>query len=384
MNIAIDIRSLTAAHKTGVGVVTESVIRAMAHQSPNDHFVLFSTGTQETLMNIPVFRELNITVVPLSLPNKLASALWTLPHGPTMERFLPTLPDAWLFPHAHVCKTALPYVVLFHDAALRAAPECFTWKDHLRAKATNEEKVFLQAKRVIAVSEHSKNDASHFYGIPEERITVAPLGVDHAVYAAREQSQDRSYRAAYDLNHPYLLALATREPRKNLESVVLAYTQFRSRSTETLPLVLAGTTGWKTRALDAAIRTSPYSADIRELSYVPEKHKAALLRGATTLLFPSFYEGFGLPVLEAMACGTPVITSISSSLPDVTGNAALLIDPLNITDIANALHQIIEEPHGTPLRALLRKRGTERAQHFSWKKTGAVILDALHHATQKY
>lgn len=383
MNIAVDIRSLTAAHKTGVGVVTEALIRTMARQSPNDHFVLFATGTQETLMNIPAFREPNIAITLLPLPNKLASALWALPHGPTMERFLPALPDVWLFPHAHLSKTALPSVIIFHDAALRAVPECFTWKDHLRATITNEERMFLSAHHVIAVSTHSKHDAVHFYNIPEERITVAHLGVDHAIYSHREQPQDRSYRAAYDLNRPYILALATKEPRKNLESAVAAYAQFRSRSQEKLPLVLAGASGWKTKTLENTIRTCAFQKDIREISYIPENHKAALLRGATTLLFPSFYEGFGLPVLEAMACGTPVITSVSSSLLEVTGNAALLIDPLNVTDITNALHQSIDEPHGPKLRALLRERGIERAAQFSWEKTGTIVLEALHNAGQK-
>lgn len=377
MKIAIDIRSLTAPHKTGVGIVTESLVRTMAAQAPNDTFFLFATGTEDTLMNLPVFREHNIVLSPVTIPNKIASALWALPFGPTMERFLPETPDVWLFPNAHLLKTKLPYAVIFHDAALRTVPNFFTLKDHLRARVTNEERVFTEAKRVIAVSEHSKIDASEYYRVPPDRITVANLGVDHDVYSPREQPSDKSYRAAYDLNRPYLLALATREPRKNIDSVIAAYTIFRQQGGQAIPLVLAGAKGWKTRHIDAALAASPYRDDIREVAYIPEKHKAAVIRGAKALLFPSFYEGFGLPVLEAMACGTPVITSITSSLPDVAGNAALFVDPLNITDIVQALHQLLDEPHGPKLQSILKSRGIVRAQHFSWKKTGSIVLETL-------
>ncbi len=377
MIVAIDIRSLTAPHRTGVGVVAESLVRFMAAQSPHDTFILFATGTSETLMNLPVFDAPNIVLAPLTIPNKLASMLWASPVGPTMERFLPQAPDVWLFPHAHLFKTRLPYVTIFHDAALRTVPECFTMKDHLRARITNEDAVFHRAKHVIAVSEHSKSDAAEYYRVPQERITVAPLGVDHAVYVSREQPSDKSYRAAYDLNHPYLLALATREPRKNLDSVIAAYSLFRKHSDSTIPLVLAGTHGWKTHHIHRALASSAYRSDIHEIGYIPEKHKAALYRGATAFIFPSLYEGFGLPVLEAMACGTPVVTSTTSALPSLVGNAAILVDPLNVTDIQHALHQLVDEPHGSKLRSVLRSRGIERAKEYSWKKTAAITLQTL-------
>ncbi len=378
MIIAVDIRSLTAPHKTGVGVVTESLVRSMAAQAPNDTFVLFATGTEETLMNLPTFREPNIVLAPISIPNKLASMLWALPFGPRMESFLPLKPNVWLFPHAHLFKTRLPYVAIFHDAALRTVPECFTFKDHLRARITNEDRVFQCAKHVIAVSEHSKSDASEYYQVPQERVTVAELGVDHDAYIPREQSSDKSYRAAYDLNHPYILGLATREPRKNIDSLIAAYTMFRSKSTSTIPLVLAGAKGWKTEHVDRALALSAFRDDIHEIGYIPEKHKPALYRGATAFVFPSLYEGFGLPVLEAMACGTPVVTSTTSALPSLVNNAAILVDPLNITDIQQALHQLIDEPQGTKLRSLLRARGIDRAKEFSWHKTGEVVLESLY------
>lgn len=380
MRIAIDARSLTAPHKTGVSIVTDALIRHMAAMAPEDEFVLFATGSTETLMNLPTYSAPNITVIAAPIANKLANALWLVPGGPAMEKFLTQRPDVWFFPNAHVHKTHLPYVVMFHDAAIRTVPECFTVKDHARAWAAKEARTFQLAHTVLAVSAHSKKDAVEYYGIPAERIVVAPLGVDSTVFLPREQSSDRSYRAAYDLNHPYLLWLATREPRKNVDSVIRAYTVFRDAGGAALPLVLAGAPGWKMQHIDAALAASPYRKDIRELLYVPEKHKAALYRGATVFLFPSLYEGFGLPVLEAMASGTPVITSIASALPDIAGDAALLVDPLNVTDIAQALHQLLDPTTGAPTRALLRSRGLTQAATFSWTTTAETVLQALQSA----
>ncbi len=377
MRIAIDIRPLVSPHKTGVGIVTECLVRHMARLAPEDEFILFATGSEDALMNLPTFKEPNIRLEPLRLPNKLASLLWFLPFGPTMERFLSIKPDAWLFPHAHLLRTKLPYLVFFHDAALRAVPECFTWKDHARAKAADEDRIFQKAQRVIAVSKHSAHDATAFYDVPVQNVVTAPLGVDHDLYIPREQPNDRSFRAAYDLNLPYILCLATREPRKNIDSVIRAYDAYRNQGGAPIPLVIAGAKGWSMKNIDDALATSPYRADIREVFYVPEKHKPALYRGALVVAFPSFYEGFGLPVLEAMACGTPIITSISSSLPDLAGDAALLVDPHNVSDIVSALQALLTEPDGSKLRATLRNRGIERAKQYSWSKTAGIVLDQL-------
>ncbi|MFA6018442.1 MAG: glycosyltransferase family 1 protein [Patescibacteria group bacterium] len=378
MRIAIDIRPLTAPHKTGVSIVTDALIRHMAAHAPEDEFLLFATGTEETLMNIPQYSQKNVSIITLPIANKLANLFWLLPGGLAMDRFLPNAPDVWLLPNAHIHKTSTPYVVLFHDAAIRTVPECFTLKDHARTWFTNEERTFKNAKTVISVSTHSTQDAIAYYGVQEKNIVTAPLGIDHAIFLPREQSSDRSYRAAYDLNRPYILWLATREPRKNVDSVVRAYSEFRERHKESIPLVLIGADGWKIKHIRSALETSPFRNDIRELFYIPEKHKAALYRGATAFLFPSLYEGFGLPVLEAMACGAPVITSLTSSIPDVTSNAAMLIDPLNVSDLVQALDALFDSVDGENLRTILRARGIAQSELFHWETTAKIVLDALH------
>ena len=157
MRIAIDARSLTAPHKTGVSIVADALIRHMAAMAPNDEFVLFATGSTETLMNIPTYSAPNLSVVTAPIPNKVANALWLLPVGPTMERFLPDQPDVWLFPNAHVHKTRLPYVVLFHDAAIRTVPECLHSKT-MQERGGTRRAIFRNA-HAVPPFRHTAKDA---------------------------------------------------------------------------------------------------------------------------------------------------------------------------------------------------------------------------------
>ncbi|KKW29847.1 MAG: Mannosyltransferase B, partial [Candidatus Uhrbacteria bacterium GW2011_GWD2_52_7] len=369
MKIAIDIRCLTDRRLTGVGWYTYHLINAMAAQAPFDQFILFASGTNETLDRRPKLTAPNITIVEQPIPNKLLTLALRFPRGITLESLLPEKPDIWLFPHPHVVRTNLPYVVTVHDLAIELLPDFFTLTDHAREFVVQSKHLALHAKRVLAVSKHTAQDISEKWNIADEHIRVTHLGVDPDLFAAREQPSDRNFRAAYDLNRPYILALATIEPRKNFETIIEAYDAFRSQSKTSIPLVLAGGQGWKSKRFHDVIAASLFRHDIRVLGYIPEKHKPALYRGATVFLFPSFYEGFGLPVAEALSCGTPVVTSFAGSLPEVAGDAALYVDPFNVTDVTQALQHLFDAEDGATLRKELRERGIERAKMFSWTTT---------------
>lgn len=380
MNIAVDIRCLTDRRLTGIGWYTFHLVSAMAAQAPFDRFFLFASGTNETLDRRPAITAHNITVVEQPIPNKLLTLAMRAPGGLCLEKLLPKTPDIWFFPHPHIVRTKLPYVVTVHDLALQLLPNFFTVADHLRERLIRSELLAQGAKRVLAVSENTACDITREWNIPRERIVVTHLGVDGHAFGAREQPSDRSFRAAYDLNRPYILALATVEPRKNFASVIEAYHAFRAEGGAALPLVLVGGQGWKSKHLNDSIAASTFRADIRLLGYIPEKHKPAMYRGATAFLFPSFYEGFGLPVAEALSSGTPVITSFAGSLPEVAQNAALYVDPFNVTDLTQALHHLFDPKHGAALRSDLRTRGIERAQAFSWAATAEKTLATLREA----
>lgn len=381
MRIAIDIRALTDTQTTGVGFYTWRLVEALAKQAPHHEFWLFASGSQNVLRRLPAFKRANIHVHTATIPNRLLSALMLLPGGPTLESFLPVTVDLWLFPKNNFLKTHLPYWLTVHDLAFEIFPEFITSKARLFERLVRSRQLAAHATGLFAVSASTAQDLEQYWGVHRRRIHITPLGVEHENYTAKQQPSDKNYRATYDLNRPYLLALATQEPRKNLESIIDAYSLFRTRHPHSLPLVLAGAEGWKRQPLDTAIARSQFREDIFVLGYIPEKHKAALYRGASCFLFPSFYEGFGLPVLEAMACGLPVITSVTSSLPEIVGTAGLLVDPFNVNDIVSGLEQLFDPTHGKALRAELSRAAIEQARSFTWELTAQTTLRAIEGAT---
>ncbi len=377
MRIAIDARSLTDERLTGVGFYTLHLIHEIAKAAPSADIMLFASGTEQTLRRLPDFPYKNVEKIEILIPNKILSLLFLLPLPVSLDSFLPRKPDFWFFPNHNIIKTRFPYTLTVHDVSFDIYPDFFTKKDGLVRRLSGIKKLAQNATHLFAVSESTAEDLKERWGINKDRITVTPLGVDHQTFLPREQPSDRTFRAMYDLNRPYILSLATREPRKNLESAIEGYDAYRSGGGKPYPLVLVGANGWKNRSIREAIKRSEYKADIRILGYVPEKHKTALYRGAEVFLFPSFYEGFGLPVLEAMACGVPVITSFTSSLPEIVKDAGLLIDPFNVNDVTAALRVLLDENGSEETKKQFKEKGARYAKDYTWVATATRTLQTL-------
>lgn len=376
MKIAVDIRHLTHPALSGVGLTTLQLLRVLSRIAVHDEFFLFASGTAATLERLPTLPRDRCHLVTRHIPNRaLFAALKT--GATTLERLLPVQPDCWWFPDANIIRTALPYVLTVHDLSPDIFPAFFTRKDRLRNAIAGTPRLARNATRIHAVSESTKQDLLLRWQCNPAITDVAHLGVG-AQYTPHRAPSDQNYQRGYGLTRPYLLFLATQEPRKNITSVIEAYDAYRMSGAHAPRLVIAGGAGWKTRAVQQAYRAAAHRNDIVFVGYVHEKHKPALYRGALAFLFPSFYEGFGLPVLEAMACGTPVVTSMTSSLPEVGGEAVLLVDPLNVSDLQSALHQLLDAPDAPALRALLGNRGAERARRFTWDQAGKMLLTTLH------
>jgi glycosyltransferase involved in cell wall biosynthesis len=227
---------------------------------------------------------------------------------------------------------------------------------------------------VITFAQSTKQDIVDYFQVEPSRIFLTPQASRYSADTLELESlESLKSELAYDFSRPYLLFVSTLEPRKNVEGLISAFNQLKQQAQIPHQLVLIGQWGWKYESILRAIANSPFSAQIHSLQYLSDRALALFYKHAEVFIYPSFYEGFGLPVLEAMTLGAPVITSNCSSLPEVTGEAAILINPHDSNAIATAIWQVIND---APLRQAMIKKGKARAQQFSWEKTAKATLEA--------
>jgi glycosyltransferase involved in cell wall biosynthesis len=223
------------------------------------------------------------------------------------------------------------------------------------------------ATHIVVPSRSTQRDVVAQYAVPAERITVIPEGVDDRFRQPLLPDDQERIRHTYSLPHPFVLYVGTWEPRKNVEGLVRAFADVvRSFDGAPLDLVLAGKLGWLHEPITQQIAASGLGDRVRRIGYVAEGDLPALYAAATVFAFPSWYEGFGLPPLEAMACGTPVVASNAGSLAEVVGDAGLLVDPAAPHELAAALRAVVEQPD---LRLRLSHAGRQRAAAYTWERT---------------
>jgi glycosyltransferase involved in cell wall biosynthesis len=221
-----------------------------------------------------------------------------------------------------------------------------------------------RADRLIAVSECTKNDAVRLLNIPPDRITVIYSGVPQKFFEV-QPAAIADVRTRYKLDRPFALALGSIEPRKNIPLLIDAFESLPKSILAEFDLALAGPMAWADQATRARIRS------VRYLGYIPEADLAPLTAAATILAYPSLYEGFGFPLAQAMAAGVPCVTSNVSSLPEIAGDAALLVDPHSASELRGALENLLSSPS---LRGDLANKGRARAARFTWDKAAADSL----------
>lgn len=267
-----------------------------------------------------------------------------------------------------------PVVATLMDAIPLAHPEWVSYR-FKRIKNALWRRSACWADHVITPSTHAKQELTTWFGIPEQRISVTPLGVDERWFHAPLPSIRDAVRRRHGLPDTFFLFVGTLQPRKNLGRVIAAHRSLSTALRRDVPLVVVGRAGWGCDA-EVAILTDGDAGALRWLRHVPDDDLLALVSTAAALVFPSLHEGFGLPVLEAFAAGTPVITSTTTSLPEVAGDAAWLLNPLETHAIAEAMLGLIES---TTLANTLRDKGRARATQFSWAQTAAMTAAVYHH-----
>jgi len=263
--------------------------------------------------------------------------------------------------------TPCPVIVTIHDLSFIRFPTLFRPANRLYLKVMTQLSA-RRARRLIAVSAHTATEITRLLGIPPERIDIIYHGVEPA-FRPLPTGEVEAFRQHQGLPERFVLFVGTLEPRKNLVRLVEAFAQFRRQEAASqgqVKLVLAGGRGWLYDRLFARVEALALDQDVLFPGYVPNDKLPLWYNAALALVYPSLYEGFGLPVLEALACGTPVLTSNASSLPEAAGYAALTVDPHDVEALAEGLNRLLTDE---PLRDRLRTRGLAHARRFTWPHT---------------
>lgn len=380
MRIGIDIRSLAAGRRTGVEEYTIGLLKELFQSGREHEYILFFNAWGQAEPDLSWAEGFaHVRVRRFRIPNKLLNfSLWYLRY-PKLDRLIGGV-DVFFMPNLNFAafsrKTKV--FVTAHDLSFELFPEFFSWKQRLWHFAVNFRGLLRRADCVIAVSESTQDDLSSIYGIPREKIRVIPSGVDERFAPMnRNDLTLLAVQEKYHLPYKFFLYLGTIEPRKNLESLLKAFEVFRRTAIGEMAkyeLVLAGRPGWNYEALFKAIEESPVKEAIHLIGFVDDADKPALYNLANVFIYPSFYEGFGFPPLEALASGTPVIASHSAALPEVIGEAGVLIDPYRPDEILQALREIAKDKN---FQMKLHARALVQRQRFTWSKSGQAFLDLL-------
>lgn len=365
MRIALNAMQVRAA-KSGVGQTIHALLEAMLFQERSEQFVVYTSlensqnyrwpapNLENTTWGLGTHgKALRLAYEHLALPSELRRNKIDVFHG--CSNFLPA---------RKVC----PSVVTIYDLSYFVDPQRCPFLRRQYWYAMTRRTVSL-ADAIITISENSRRDIERFFPGTASRISVIPLAA-HSRFRRVEYGREESVLPRLGIAQPYVLFVGTLEPGKNVTRVIQAFDSIAGEFPDHL-LLIAGDRGWLFDEIFRTAESANAKDRIRFLGHVPDADVVDLFNFCEVFVFPSLYEGFGLPPLEAMACGAPVITSATSSLPEVVGDAALTLSPESTGEIASALRRVLAD---SDLRNVLRKKGIERAAAFSWNRTAAETL----------
>lgn len=362
--------------RTGVEEYTLGVLQAMLAVAPADTFLLFANSRRP--MRLPTFSGENVRLATFAYPNTLFNLSLKFARRPALDRLLGDvgvffLPSFRLAPLSPRC----PLVVTVHDLSFVRHPEFFSPKRRLWHRFMEPRALARRAAAVIAVSDATAADVASLCGVPRSRIAVIPSGIAPRMRPLEPDDPARArVRERYRLPERFVLFLGTLEPRKNLGALLDAYAGLRE-SGAPHALVLAGMRGWVREEFFARVARHPYARDIRLTGFVDDADKPAVYGLADLFVYPSFYEGFGFPPVEALACGTPVVTSYNSAIPEVAGSWAALVNPYDVEELAEVMLDRLRSPPAVPpdVSTAIRER-------YSWDRAGRETLGVLRRAVQ--
>ena len=369
MRIGIDIRCLTEKYYSGISEYTYNLLNELLKIDQQNQYFLFYNASRS--VTLPKFDYPNVEYKKYNYPNKIFNLSMTFLKYPAIDRLIGGV-DVFLTPgflFSHLSKKCRK-ILIIHDLSFEIYPDFFTFKKRLWHKLIRPKLLCQKADWLIAVSQNTKNDLVNLYQINPKKIKVISQGLNSLFSQPDDENQLLTVKNKYQLSNNYIFYLGNLEPRKNLSSLIKAYELIKSD----VDLVIAGSPAWKYKNIYRLYERSNKKEKIKFLGYIPLQDKKSLYLMAKIFVYPSIYEGFGLQVLEAMACGKPVITSFNSSLVEVIGDAGLLIDPYNINELAKSIDELLADEK---LQQILSERGLEQAKKFSWPATAAEILKII-------
>lgn len=368
MRIAIDYTT-AIAQGAGIGRYTRDLIAALIRLDTSDRITLFSSERPRAERGFPTAPNVRSRVLPIGSRN--TTILWQRARVPLPLETFTGRADVLHGPDFAVPPTlGMRRIVTIHDLAYLAAPD-FIAPKLVAYLGKLVPRMLRRAEHVIADSRHTADDIARLFGTPREKISAIYLGVDSRFHPVRDPVRLAELDARLGLEHPLVLALGTIEPRKRYDALIAAFAAARTAPNGPRMLAISGNGGWRAEETYTAAKAYGVADAVKFLRFIPEADIATLYSTADVFAMPARYEGFGLPAVEAMACGTPVVTSDTGSLPEVTGDAALHVSIDQDGALADALVRLASD---ASLREALVTRGLEHVRTLTWERAAQQVL----------
>lgn len=371
MKIFIEAQSILGK-RAGIGQYVRSLVEQVVRQDSANSYTLFAFKLGLGKFKPPI-RGVKYRLIRW-LPSKGYAFLRAYLHlWLPIDVLLGSSPDLYFYPvfAAFPALRAKPTVVVVHDLSYLHYPEYVM--DRIVRRYRRDVPVSLKkAAHIVAVSEYTKQDISKSYAVARDKISVISPGVDHSKFYPRPRGQIAAVKARYGLPAGYILFLGSMEPRKNVGGLLQAYAQLPPTLKKQFGLVIAGGKGWRNQPIQELLdKLVAGGENIVQPGYIRAQDLPALHSGAALLVHPAHFEGFGIPIIEAMACGTPVIAANNSSMPEAAGPAGLLVDANSTNDISGAIAKVLTNPQ---LAAAMVTKGYQQAQKYTWEAGAKKLL----------
>ena len=374
MRIGVDIRCLMDTRYSGISEYTYNLFKELLSIDSENQYILYYNAAR-AIQPRP-FSAPNIEYKAFRYPNILFNLALRFLKFTSIDAMIGGV-DVFITPNflftniSKKCKR----ILIVHDLSFEHYPNFFTLKQRLWHTLIGPKQLCHSSDSVVAISKSTARDIISLYGVEEKKVALIYPGVSDTFFKPMTQEYINAVLAKYQLTPEYIYSLGNLEPRKNISLLLSAFERIDDPAAR---LVIAGAPSWKYHALYEKWKNSPKRDRITFIGYIDADERQALYAAAQIFVYPSIYEGFGLPPLEAMACGTPVISSTSSSLVESVGDAGILVDPYNVNDLTDAINGLLADPL---LRQTFIERGKARVQQFRWSTTAKSVQKLIRSLT---